>query len=280
MIRIRDSIKLPGKVRATWWLLVLQVLGLLASLKVGQHLVFFAGGVIPSHFFAPETLAEWFNENASFFSQSPFLLECLQQHDSGDGLMRCIRAPAILSLFWAMFLHQGWLHLITNGLALAVFGPNVEAYMGRTRFLLFYFSCGVFGFFVQALFSMDSTMPIIGASGAISGLFGAYMALFGSHHIRITLGNIYRPGSFYRDISIPIKALLVFWIIAQVFSELMGMFARIIPGMTVSNVAFLTHIGGFICGFFLARGKGSGFGRYKFKTYHGGANKPRGPFND
>ena len=287
MIRIRDSIRVPGRVRATWWLLFIQFLALMAAKSVGEGLVFLAGGVIPSHFFNADQLQLHLAEVYTSMGRVGLLENCMNAHmggsalDGGPGeaMMHCLRAPAVLTLFWAMFLHGGWYHFLINGLTLLIFGPNVEAYMGRNRFLMFYFSCGVFGFFVQSLFYMDSNVPIIGASGAISGLFGAYMALFTSHHIRITLGNPYRPGGFYRDISIPVKALLVIYIVTQVFHEIVGrVTTAIVPGMENQNIAFLTHIGGFICGYFLANSKGGGLGRPRFTVFQGGAGK--GPYTD
>jgi len=255
MLRIRDSVRIPGRIRATWWLLGLNILAFLVTMKLMtspyNYNIFWAGGVIPAEFFNQELVLEWLN---GAWQAGQFYIP--------DGMtpqawLDTYRAPAIICIFWAMFIHQGFLHLFFNCFTLYLFAPNVEATMGRTRFLLFYFGCGAFGFLCQVIFSISSPIPIIGASGAISGFLGAYIVLFPDHYIRITLG---RRFNHYRDIMLPIRPLVIFWLISQVFHS-------ILP--TAPNVAVMTHLGGFLCGFFIANGKG-GPKRRKFKVFTGG----------
>ena len=249
MIRIRDSIRVPGRVRVTWWLVAINLIAFMASRNDVRF--FLAGGVIPAEFFEPEMLAAHMNN--------------LRQQVPPD--VAFDRAPWFVTLIWAMFLHSGWHHILTNLAILALLGPNVEATLGRGRFLLFYFACGVVGYFAQILADLDSIVPIIGASSPISGLMGAYMALFFDHYIRITVGNIHSPN--YRDVMLPVKALLIFWLISQVFY---GTMQFILPAeYSPIQIAYLTHFGGFICGYLLVkRGRPGGPGKFKFKVYDGG----------
>ena len=245
MIRIRDSVRIPGKVQATWWLLIINVLSFFAATSMGRDVVFLAGGVIPADFANPDLVNQMLMERIPDFDPE-----------------KRGRAPGIITIFWAMFLHADLVHLLGNGLALFIFGPNVEAYMGRTRFLLFYFSCGAFGFMTEILFGLNSVIPIIGASGATSGLFGAYFILFSDHYIRITIGKSYQ--SYYRDIPLPIKALIIIWLASQIFYSLFS------PIAGPTGVAYLTHLGGFVCGYFIAKGKGQSPRRPNFRVYRGG----------
>ena len=241
MIRIRDSFRVPGKVSLTYILIVLNVIGLLATMRLGPDLAFQTGGVIPAEFLHEDLI---------------------------DARLAAARPPSVITVLWSMFLHADFFHLFSNCLALLIFGVNVEATMGRIRFLLFYFACGACGLLLQVLFSLESTVPIIGASGAISGLFGAYFVLFPTNFIRITLGNLYR--GFYRDIMLPVRAILVVWLASQIFyGILLGAFIE-------THVAYMTHLGGFVCGLFIAGGKG-GLGGRRFKVFTGG--KAKGPKN-
>lgn len=254
MIRIRDSVRIPGRVDAVWWILGFNVLAFMATVKImaSQNInLFWSGGVIPVEFTNREALVDWLYQA---WRSGQFLIP---RNANPEEWLADYRAPAILCVFWAMFLHQGFLHLFFNAFTLYLFGVNVEAVMGRTRFLLFYFGCGAFGFLAQVLFSPSSIIPIIGASGAISGCLGAYMALFPDHYIRITLG---RRFNHYRDFMLPIRPFIIIWLISQLLHTFL-------PGS--ANVAFMAHVGGFFCGYFIARGKGRP-GRSKFKVFDGG----------
>jgi rhomboid family protein len=147
--------------------------------------------------------------------------------------------PASVTLFTSMFLHGGFMHLAGNMLYLWVFGNNIEDVCGHLRFLLFYLLCGVAAAFAQALPNPASEVPMIGASGAISGLLGAYLLLFphARVHVLIPFGILWMH-------QIPAGWVLGFWFLFQLLSGLAA-------DPTQPGVAFLAHIGGFIAGMVL-----------------------------
>ena len=140
----------------------------------------------------------------------------------------------------SMFLHGGWMHLLGNMLFLWIYGDNVEGGLGHLRFLLFYLICGIAAVTAQALGDPGSPYPIIGASGAISGVLGAYLLLFPRARV-LTL--VLLP-FFVTTLRIPAMLLLLLWFAAQ----LLGDFTASGPG---ANVAFGAHIGGFLAGMLL-----------------------------
>jgi len=147
--------------------------------------------------------------------------------------------PLPLTLFSSMFLHGGFLHLIGNMLYLWIFGNNVEDTLGHFRFFIFYLVCGLFAAVVQIFSAPDLTVPMIGASGAIAGILGAYLLLFPGARV-LTLVFII---IFVKLIRIPAIIILGFWFVIQ----LLGV------GTAASNVAFFAHIGGFISGLILVK---------------------------
>jgi membrane associated rhomboid family serine protease len=145
--------------------------------------------------------------------------------------------PAGITLFTSMFLHGGWMHLIGNMLYLWIFGNNVEDSMGHGRFLLFYLLCGVAAALAQALPNPDSTIPMVGASGAISGVLGAYLLLFPHARVLVLL-----PLGFYaRLVQLPAMWVLGFWFVLQIINSVMTAADR-------GGVAWGAHIGGFVAG--------------------------------
>jgi membrane associated rhomboid family serine protease len=149
--------------------------------------------------------------------------------------------PRYATPFTSMFLHGGWMHLLGNMLFLWIYGDNVEDGLGHLRFLLFYSICGIAAVFAQALGNPGSPYPIIGASGAISGVLGAYMLLYPRAKV-LTL--VLLP-FFVTTLRIPAMLLLLLWFAAQ----LVGDFAVSGAG---TSVAFGAHIGGFLTGMLLA----------------------------
>jgi membrane associated rhomboid family serine protease len=147
--------------------------------------------------------------------------------------------PAVATVFTSMFLHGGWLHLAGNMLYLWIFGDNVEDSMGHGRFLVFYLLCGVAAAMAQALPEPSSQVPMVGASGAISGVLGAYLLLH--PHARVLV--LIPLGLFSRIVHLPAVLVLGLWFGLQLLSEL---FAGV-----GSGVAFRAHIGGFIAGMVL-----------------------------
>jgi membrane associated rhomboid family serine protease len=149
------------------------------------------------------------------------------------------------TLFTAMFMHAGWVHLGGNMLYLWIFGDNVEDRFGHIQFAIFYLLCGVAATFAQLAFSMDSNVPNLGASGAVAGVLGAYILMFPQQKVRVLIGRVVTQMS----------AIIVigFWIVLQFFSGI----GSIANTADTGGVAYMAHIGGFIAGFvltFLLRG--------------------------
>jgi membrane associated rhomboid family serine protease len=147
--------------------------------------------------------------------------------------------PIYLTLFTAMFLHAGFIHIIGNMLYLWIFGNNVEEAMGSLRFLIFYFLCGLGASAAQIAIGPNSRIPTIGASGAIAGVLGAYLFLF--PHARVD--TLLLLGYIIRIVQLPAILVLGFWIVIQLFSGVASL------GMPqVGGVAWFAHIGGFAAG--------------------------------
>ncbi|HWL41212.1 MAG TPA: rhomboid family intramembrane serine protease [Gemmatimonadaceae bacterium] len=153
----------------------------------------------------------------------------------------------LLTPFTSMFLHGGWLHLLGNVMFFWVFGNNVEDSMGRMRFLLFYLICGLAGSLAHVLVQPASPLPTVGASGAISGVLGAYLILYPK--IRINMLFIFVI--FWKVIAIPAWLVLILWFGWQVFSGLPELMA-VRPEVS-SGVAVWAHIGGFVSGVILVK---------------------------
>jgi membrane associated rhomboid family serine protease len=148
--------------------------------------------------------------------------------------------PPALTIFSSLFLHGGWMHLIGNMLYLWIFGNNVEDAMGHLRFILFYLLCGAAAVFAQSLPHPESTIPMIGASGAISGVLGAYLLLYPHARVLVLI-----PIGFYtRLVHLPAMAVLGFWFVMQLISTAFA-------DPRAGGVAFGAHIGGFIAGMVL-----------------------------
>ena len=143
----------------------------------------------------------------------------------------------VLTIFTSMFMHGGWFHVGGNMLYLGIFGNNVEDTLGHVRYLLFYLASGVAAALAQVAVSPTSDVPMVGASGAVSGVLGAYLLLF--PHARVT--TLIILGFFFRVVKVPAVIVLGFWIVLQVLNGLGSFGAR-------GGVAFFAHIGGFLAG--------------------------------
>ncbi|MBI4966655.1 MAG: rhomboid family intramembrane serine protease [Rhodospirillales bacterium] len=148
--------------------------------------------------------------------------------------------PPAATLVTSMFLHGGLMHLGGNMLYLWIFGNNVEDAMGSGRFLLFYLLCGIAAALAQGLADPDSTVPMIGASGAIAGILGAYLLLHPRANVRVLLVIII----YVRFVNIPAVFVLGAWFALQIWSSLSA------PA-GAGGVAFLAHVGGFVAGLIL-----------------------------
>jgi len=150
-----------------------------------------------------------------------------------------------LTLFTAMFMHAGWLHLGGNMLYLWIFGDNVEDRFGHIKFTIFYLLCGLAATFAQLAFSTGSNVPNLGASGAIAGVLGAYILLFPQGKVRVLQGQ--------QVIQVPALIVIGIWIVLQLFSGI----GSIASTAQTGGIAYMAHIGGFVAGFvltFLFRG--------------------------
>jgi membrane associated rhomboid family serine protease len=148
------------------------------------------------------------------------------------------------------FLHGGWLHIIANMWTLWIFGDNVEDWMGPGRFAIFYLLCGVIAGTTHLLTNPDSTIPSVGASGAIAGVLGAYLLFFPTARLVVLLPIFFFPFFF----EVPAVFYLAFWFFSQLFSGT----ASLAGPQQVGGIAWWAHIGGFIggmllCGLFARR---------------------------
>ena len=156
-------------------------------------------------------------------------------------------AADFLTLFSAMFMHAGWVHLGGNMLYLWIFGDNVEDRFGHGKFAIFYLLCGLAATFAQLAFNLKSNVPNLGASGAIAGVLGAYILLFPKGTVRVLQGQ--------GVVQVPALLAIGFWIVLQFFSGI----GSIANSADTGGVAYMAHIGGFVAGFaltFLFRGRG------------------------
>jgi len=162
-----------------------------------------------------------------------------------------IAIPATMSVLTSMFLHGGFMHLIGNMLYLWIFGNNVEDAMGHIRFLLFYLLTGVAASMTHFMMDVDSTIPTIGASGAISGILGAYILLYPRAQVYVLVFIII----FVRMMYVPAGMVLGFYFVLQIFQGVSTL------GQEGGGVAWFAHIGGFIAGLILV-------GVFKKRNFH------------
>lgn len=206
MIPLRDTIRARRRPIVNWALIGLNVLAFLIEYTLGAerlHELIQVLGVVPSGF---NLASDWW------------------------------------TLFTAMFLHAGWWHLISNMLTLFIFGDNVEDRLGHVAYLLFYLAGGLVagGFHLVAYSS--SSVPTVGASGAIAAVLGAYLVLFPRARV-VTLVPIFY---FLRIVYIPAFIYLGFWFVSQLFNGFLALTA--VGAMQAGGVAWWAHIGGFVFG--------------------------------
>ncbi|MEM8530957.1 MAG: rhomboid family intramembrane serine protease [Chloroflexota bacterium] len=141
-----------------------------------------------------------------------------------------------MTLLTSMFMHGGWAHLIGNMTFLWIFGDNIEDRLGRWKYLAFYLLTGLAASATHILLNPTSTIPSVGASGAISGILGAYIVLFGSNRVRVLIGRVVQ--------TVPAWTMLGLWALQQGVAT----FAAIGQTEQTSGVAYGAHLGGFIAG--------------------------------
>jgi rhomboid family protein len=181
-----------------------------------------------------------------------FVLLELPQGDNLDAFLnrwgtipsQIVAGKGLITLITSMFLHANWLHIGSNMLFLWIFGDNVEDAFGHVLYLIFYLVCGVVASLAQVLVGPSSTVPGVGASGAIAGVLAAYIVLFGSRPVRVLMQGFLT--------TVPSYVMIGLWIVTQLISGFGAL------GDTQSGgVAYWAHIGGFVAGLvltFLLRG--------------------------
>jgi membrane associated rhomboid family serine protease len=215
LIPIRDNIPSRRAPVVTWTLIALNAVVFFYELDLGpSELRHFMNlfGVVPSRYSHPD----WARTLGDYW---PF--------------------------FTSMFLHAGWLHIIGNMWALWIFGDNVEDRMGRLRFLLFYLLTGLVAGLTHTFTNPESTVPSMGASGAIAGVLGAYFVLFPRAQIVVMFPVLFWPFFF----QLPAFIYLLFWFLSQVF----GGAVFDLGSQNAGGVAWWAHVGGFASGVVLHR---------------------------
>ena len=144
----------------------------------------------------------------------------------------------------SQFLHAGVLHVVSNMWFLKIFGDNVEDKFGSLKYLLIYLSSGVVGGLAQYVFAPASDIPMLGASGAVAGVLGAYLVFFPSHRIE----TLIPMGLFTRVVELPASIMLIYWFVIQLFSGVGS-----VAVAQVGGVAWWAHVGGFATGWILAK---------------------------
>ena len=147
------------------------------------------------------------------------------------------------TIFTAMFMHGGWMHLFGNMLYLYIFGDNVEDRFGPIKFLIFYLVAGIAATFAQYVFSTGSSVPNLGASGAIAGVLGAYMLMFPQARVNVLI--------IRQIVAMPAIVVIGFWIVLQLFSGV-GAIAYTDETAESGGVAYMAHVGGFVAGLAIA----------------------------
>jgi membrane associated rhomboid family serine protease len=172
------------------------------------------------------------NGGENFIRQWAFIPRRFGENPVGD----------VPTIFSAMFMHGGWLHLGGNMLYLWIFGDNIEDEFGPVKFLIFYLACGIAATFAQYFVMPQSSIPNVGASGAIAGILGGYLLLFPHARVRVLMGN--------QIVALPALMVLGLWIVLQVFSGV-GSVAQTSQTQDSGGIAYMAHVGGFVAGFLL-----------------------------
>ncbi|MBT8762924.1 rhomboid family intramembrane serine protease [Desulfohalobiaceae bacterium Ax17] len=217
MIPLRDSIPNVHRPVMVWTIIAVNTIAFLFVLELNHFQLvkfFHLFGVVPARFTHPEW-ARW-----------------MGYPDGG-----------YISLITHMFLHSGWLHFLGNMWTLWIFADNIEDVMGPFRFLVFYLLCGLCSLLIHFLFNMDSAVPVVGASGAIAGVMGAYFLLYPHAKVVTFIPIFFVPYIF----ELPALIFLGFWFLIQIISAISSNVFSSAGG----GVAWWGHAGGFLAGMLL-----------------------------
>jgi membrane associated rhomboid family serine protease len=213
MIPLRDVIPSQSSPAVTVLLITLNVLAFLYELSLGKALDVFIMqyGAVPLRFILAGQMEE------------------------------VSTVERFLPIFTSMFLHGGWLHLGGNMLYLWIFGDNVEDRLGHVRFLLFYLACGLAAALAQIYINPTSKIPMVGASGAVAGVLGAYLVLFPHSRVIALIPILF----FFQIVELPALLFLGFWFLMQFLNGAISITAAT---YATGGVAWWAHIGGFVSG--------------------------------
>lgn len=217
MFPVQDDAPRVGVPLATYLLIGLNAIVFFIELSLPQPVlekIIYLFGVVPARFTDPNFTDPYFTHQWEHLKYLTFLT--------------------------CMFLHGSWVHFLGNMWTLWIFGDNVEDRMGSVRFVIFYLLCGVAASLMHIYMHPHSTVPTIGASGAISGVLGAYYALFPFARIVVMVPIFIFPFFF----ELPAILYLAWWFLFQVFSGMLS----VVQGEIVGGVAWWAHAGGFIAG--------------------------------
>jgi membrane associated rhomboid family serine protease len=182
----------------------------------------------------------WFVNDTRLFLYRYGLVPAVVTTDLEIGII-----SRVYPFFTSMFLHAGWMHIIGNMIFLYIFGDNIEHRMGHIKYLFFYILTGTIAALIQFLININSTIPIVGASGAISGVLGAYLLFFPKSRILTVVPILF----FIRLIHLPATVFIFVWFLIQ----FLGGISSAGRASDVGGVAFWAHLGGFAAGLILAR---------------------------
>ncbi len=220
MIPLQDVLPRRNPPVMTWFLIIVNILVFFHELSLSpleREAFFRTWGFIPARFFD------------NYFSVL-----------TGEPIYQ-----KYFSLITHLFIHGGWLHIIGNMWTLWIFGDNVEDRLGPFRFLIFYLCCGISATLFHALIYKNSVVPVVGASGAISGVMGAYFMMYPLARILVFFPIFFFPIFF----EIPAFLYLGYWFLIQFYS---GLFSLSLP-ISYGGVAWFAHVGGFLIGAFIYR---------------------------
>jgi membrane associated rhomboid family serine protease len=202
----------------------------------------------PSHKFPFVTIALILVNTIIFLLEvfSPDLETFIQTYALIPNTINFVDVSTLYPFITSMYLHGGFFHLFSNMWFLWIFGDNIEATLGSVGFLVFYIISGIGASLLQYFFAPLSTIPTLGASGAIAGILGAYLVFFPRAKIDTYIFSFY---GFLQEVQVPASFMLIYWFIIQFFSGT----ASLVQTNTTGGVAWWAHVGGFVVGFSLAK---------------------------
>lgn len=224
MFPLRDDNPTRSAPIITITLIVINVAVFLLQLSIGLNASVFLFGLIP---------AELLNQPAQVLESAEFTRRALEANFD----------PAWATIFSSMFMHGSWMHIISNMWFLWIFGNNVEDALGKVRFTLFYLACGVAAALAQAFLGPNSPIPMVGASGALAGVLGAYLVLFPGSRVLVLITTL-----IITTIEVPAWLMLGYWFVLQVLQGVVSFGPKATGG-----VAYAAHVGGFVAGWLLVR---------------------------